>query len=176
MLLAGIGTLMAHEVAYLTRAALVSAGGAAVSHAHLPVLWGFGTAIAVAAITRTVVLSLRSRAGARSVDSGLLAIAMIALYVSQEAAELWWSGQPAISLLAQPTLWLGVAAAPLVALLLARLVDTVVELVAIVPTSRHRVGSDPLFTPARVEAFLPLLIRLAHSVSRRGPPRVVATY
>lgn len=174
MLLAGIGTLTAHEVAYLSRAALVSAGGADVSHAHLPVLWGFGTAIAVAAITRIVVLSLRSRAGGRSVDSGLLAAAIIALYVSQEAAELWWSGQPAISLLAQPTLWLGVVAAPLVALLLARLADTVVGLVCVVPARRHRVRGGPFFTPARVESLCPPLVRLAHSVTRRGPPRVVA--
>ncbi len=172
VLLAGIGTLSVHEIAYVTRSSFASATGAEVAHGHIPVLWGLGGAIAVTVMVRMIVSAMRSRGNGLSVDPVLLGAAIAALYVSQEAAEVTLAGDAAISLLAEPVLWLGLAAAPVVAWLLTRLVTTVVDAIA-------TAGSEPRMPTAALVVLRPRLAvaaapvaALAHCLCRRGPPHL----
>ena len=175
LLLAGVGTLAVHEIAYLPGSVGTSiAGGSGVSHAHIPVLWGVGGSIAILALIHYVVRSLRSRAGQRVVDPQWLGLTMGALYISQEAAERALSGSPAISLLTEWVLWVGLLAVPLVAWTLARLVRCIVEFTTQAQTRpRSHAGTPPLLRPVQA-APRPALARLQHILSRRGPPLVAA--
>lgn len=172
LLLAGVGTLAVHEIAYVPGSVRASVAGG-VSHSHIPLLWGVGGTLAVAALVRYVAASLRSRVGGRVVDPTWLGLTMAALYVSQEAAERALAGNPAISLLTNPVLWIGLVAVPLVAFALARLVECVVDVLGAAADSRRMfVSLSPPLRPASAGA--PTLLRLAHSVGTRGPPRRIA--
>lgn len=175
LLLAGVGTLAVHEIAYVPGSIGTSiTGGEGVSHAHIPLLWGVGGSIAIVALIHYVVRSLRSRTGDRFVDPRWLGLTMGALYVSQEAAERALSGSPAVSLLTEWVLWLGLLAVPLVSWLLARLVRCIVDFAGQVETPRRApVGAAPIVRPAPVR-LRPVLSRLQHVLSRRGPPAVAA--
>ena len=175
LLLAGVGTLAVHEIAYVPGSIGTSVtGGEGVSHAHIPLLWGVGGSIAILALIHYVVRSLRSRSGDRFVDPRWLGLSIGALYISQEAAERAMSGSPAVSLLTEWVLWVGLIAVPLVAWVLARLVRCIVEFAG------HRETADRLPTLAPpvirpVAATLrPAVSRLDHVLSRRGPPVVAA--
>lgn len=175
LLLAGVGTLAVHEIAYVPGSIGTSvAGGEAVSHAHIPLLWGIGGSIAILALIQYVVRSLRSRAGDRFVDARWLGLTMGALYISQEAAERAMSGSPAVSLLTEWVLWVGLLAVPLVAWLLARLVRCIVEFAAHVETPRRApTAAPPVIRPVAF-TLRPALSRLDHVLSRRGPPVIAA--
>ena len=171
LLLAGVGTLAVHEIAYIPGSVGTSATGNGVSHAHIPLLWGVGGAVAIVALVRYIVGSLRSRGGDRFVHPGWLGLTMAALYISNEAAERTLSGSPAASLLTEWVLWLGLAAVPVVALALARLVRCIVDRAAAVAPQRppnrgvREAGAWP-----KTDTHSPALGRLAHVLSRRGPP------
>ena len=170
LLLAGVGTLAVHEVAYVPGSVRTAFGGDGVSHAHLPLLWGIGGTLAIAILVRYVVSALQGRAGARSIDPLWLGGTMAALFVSQEAAELAMAGSPSIALLGKPTLWLGLVAVPLLALLLAFVVNGVAELVSSARRTQQA-GPRTARVPALLTAWpLPALALLTHSLSRRGPP------
>ena len=167
--------LAVHEIAYVPGSIGTSVtGGEGVSHAHIPLLWGVGGSIAILALIHYVVRSLRSRSGDRFVDPRWLGLSIGALYISQEAAERAMSGSPAVSLLTEWVLWVGLIAVPLVAWVLARLVRCIVEFAG------HRETADRLPTLAPpvirpVAATLrPAVSRLDHVLSRRGPPVVAA--
>ncbi len=170
LLLAGVGTLAVHEIAYLPGSLARSVSSSGVSHAHLPLMWGLGGAVAIAGLIRYVVGSLRRRGGDRMVDPTWLALAMGAFFISQEAAERAMSGSPAVSLVTEWVLWLGLVAVPLVAIVLARMVRCITHYIAEntlrrVPT----VSTADLFDPVQADA-VPAVVHLAHSVARRGPP------
>ena len=175
LLLAGVGTLAVHEIAYVPGSIGTSiAGGDGVSHAHIPLLWGVGGSIAILALIQYVVRSLRSRSGERFVDPRWLGLTMGALYISQEAAERALSGSPAISLLTEWVLWAGLLAVPLVAWVLARLVRCIVDFAGKVETRRRAPTSAPPVARPVVPTLRPALARLDHVLSRRGPPLVVS--
>ena len=170
LLLAGVGTLAVHEIAYVPGSVRTAVTGAGVSHAHLPLLWGLGGTVAIVILVRHMVAALRERAGARRIDPLWLGATMAALFVSQEAAELAWAGSPSVTLLSQPTLWLGLFAVPFLAVLLAFIVNGVVELVAGTQSAtppaywRKRTGQPPTASVPPAHALL------SHALSRRGPP------
>ena len=171
LLLAGVGTLAVHEIAYVPGSISTSIGGdEALSHAHIPLMWGVGGSVAILALARYVVHSLRSRAGERFVDARWLGLTMAALYTSQEAAERALSGSPAASLLTEWVLWLGLLAVPLVAWVLARMVQCIVEVAVAVSTRVRTRRRAPLLTPVVATLPVPALGQLAHALSRRGPP------
>ncbi len=175
LLLAGVGTLAVHEIAYVPGSIGTSiTGDDSVSHAHIPLLWGLGGSVAILALIRYVVRSLRSREGERSIDARWLGTAMAAFYISQEAAERALSGSPAISLLTEWVLWIGLLAVPLVACVLARLVRRIVDFAA-TPETRRRVPTStvPVARPV-VPTLRPALTRLDHVLTRRGPPLIVS--
>jgi hypothetical protein len=170
LLLAGVGTLAVHEIAYLPGSVATSVSSSGVSHAHLPLMWGLGGAVAIGALVHYVVGSLRRRSGDRFVDPLWIGLAMGAFFTSQEAAERAMSGSPAVSLVTEWALWIGLIAVPLVALVLARLVRCITGLtLGPEPRPVTHCSAPDLFTPARAEAVL-TVVRLAHSVARRGPP------
>lgn len=170
LLLAGVGTLAVHELAYLPGSV-----GAGVAHDHLPALWFVGGTAAVLALGRSVVRSIRARRVGRTVDPVALVGAIAAFFLVQESIEHAASGAPAISVLAQPVVWLGLLAAPAVGLALARLVNTIVELVVTVePSLPTWVDVGPQsFVVAGPPVPATGLLQLRHHLSRRGPPRVV---
>ena len=170
LLLAGVGTLAAHELAYVPGSLRASLVGDGVSHAHLPLLWGLGGVVAVAALAQQLVTALRRRAGVRTIDARWLGLGIGLFYVSQEAAEFALAGSPAISLLSQPTLWAGLLVAPVVAIALSRLVNGIVDFVAALPASRAPArGRTPGWQTTSAQP-LAAVAWLAHSLSRRGPP------
>lgn len=172
LMLAGVGTLAVHEIAYVPGSVWASVAGDGVSHSHLPLLWGVGGSVAVAALIRFVVASLRSRGGSRRVDPVWLGLAMGAFFISQEAAERALSGSPAISLVTEWVLWLGLLAVPLVAVLLARLVTCLAEAVAgaasVSPRRTH--GRVPVLRSPVAPGRATHHVALAHVMVRRGPP------
>lgn len=174
LLLAGVGTLAVHEIAYVPGSVDVD-----VAHAHVPALWGLGGALAVIVMVRAVVRSLRSRPGNRAVDPSVLSAAIAAFYATQEAAELSFTSTPAIQLLSHASFWIGLAAAPAVGWLLARLVNRVVDVIANSHARAPRPVVYPLAVPGRISGMLPettpSLVRLRHHVARRGPPRSVCS-
>lgn len=175
LLLAGVGTLAVHEIAYVPGSIGTSiTGGEGVSHAHIPLLWGIGGSVAILALIHYVVRSLRSRTGERFVDPRWLGLTMGALYVSQEAAERAVSGSPAVSLLTEWVLWVGLLAVPLVAWMLARLVRCIVEFAGHVETPRRIPAAAPPISRPVAAILRPALSRLEHVLSRRGPPVVAA--
>lgn len=170
LLLAGVGTLVVHEVAYLPGSIGASVAGGGASHAHLPLLWGVGGSIAILGLVRYIVRSLRSRDGVRFVSVHWLAATMAALYTSQEAAERALSNSPAISLLTEWVLWLGLLAVPLVAWVLARLVECIVEFASGTPARTRSRRTAVLPGPVPAVVPVPEVARLAHTLTRRGPP------
>lgn len=174
LLLAGVGTLAVHEIAYIPGSIGTSVTGNGVSHAHIPLLWGVGGAVAIVVLVRYIVASMRSRQGDRFVDPSWLGVTMAALYISQEAAERALSGSTAASLLSEWVLWLGLVAVPVVALVLARLVRCIVDMASAPargPATRRVRSAGPAVNTV---THPPVLGRLAYALSRRGPPLRIA--
>lgn len=169
-----MGTLAVHEIAYLPGSVGASITGRGVSHAHIPLLWGIGGSVAIVALIHAVVRSLRSRRGDRFVDPRWLGLTMGAFYISQEAAERALSGSPAVSLLTEWVLWVGLLAVPLVAWVLASLVRHFVDAAGrLVARRRAPADAAPATRPVEI-TVVRALARLDHVLCRRGPPLLVS--
>lgn len=176
LLLAGVGTLAVHELAYLPGSVGTSLAGGPGHHAHMPLLWGLSGAVAIAALVHYVVRAMRGRPGHRFVDAPSLGLAIGALYISQEAAERALSNKPSISLLSESVLWLGLLVVPVVSVLLARLVSGLVAVAApglLKPRFFQSATMSRSQTPI-ANAVSPLE-RLAYALVRRGPPAMPFT-
>ncbi len=167
-LLALLGVLAVHQVAY----SVATAAGApsAVGHGHLAIAWLVAGLAAVAGLAIAVTRSLRSRrhlVGSRLRLTGLVAGG----YATLEAVERVADGIPVSSLATEAVFWLGLAAAPLVAVALATMVRTADELIRALIEVRADdwpLSAPPSLRPTSI-VLQPLLLR-SESVSRRGPP------
>lgn len=171
ILLAGIGVLLVHQGAYTLTA--LSGNETSIAHGHLQTVWLIASLGVLAALTRSVLRSLRHRA--RGQVSELTLFASIAGgYLLLEQMERAWDGHGAFALFSEPVFWVGLALAPLIALALGwslRSVEKVIErfVGAIVPT-RQTHAACTLHIAPRFGDVAPFDRRLAHSVPRRGPP------
>lgn len=167
LLLAAVGVLIVHQVAY-TSSAVVGVE-TSVAHGHLAVAW-FGASIALlGALARAISVSLKKRQHDAG-DVRTLAFAIGVGYVAMELVERLVDGQGATSLFSEPVLWLGMAIAPLVAIALHWSVRSVVEHAVDFLTPPQRTwaaGPTPLVPFTTVE---PAFARVSVVVSRRGPP------
>jgi len=167
-LLAGAGVLIVHQVAYTISA--MFGIETSVAHGHFAVVWFAGSLALLAALVRTLVISLKRRQhDAGNVNA--LAATIGGGYLALEWVERFVDGYDAFALFAEPVLWLGLALAPLVALALHYSVRSVAELAFeyLTVASRGwvtRTSSVPI--PVRVARPTPS--QLSSVVSRRGPP------
>lgn len=171
ILLGAVGVLVVHQVAYTASATL--GYESSIAHGHLAFAWMAGSLAALVGLATAIARSLRSRnhvaASATSMTRWIAGG-----YLAMEALERTYDGAGAASLLSEPTFWLGVVAAPLVAFALRRSLDNAVRVV----TAFIETMQTPNWRPTRVvvpATFQLLTVRtdsVSASVSRRGPPVV----
>lgn len=168
-LLAGVGTLTVHQVAYALAAAFEY--GNEVGHGHLATAWILGSLAAIGTLVTSVARSLRSRRH-EPLSLPLLTMMIGGGYVLMEGVERWLDGSSPILLLSELVFWLGLVGSPLVAVafrwslrvaseVASRLFDATSQ-----STWPRSVPNDMRSTSVEL---LPLVVR-SHSVSRRGPP------
>ena len=167
LLLAGAGVLLVHQGAY-TASALVGFEST-VGHGHLATAWLLGSFAALAAVARAIIRSVKSRR--LQIDVLKLAALLSLGYTAMEAVERIAGGINPVTLASEPVFWLGLALAPLVALVLHFSIATVERVVglAMMPSPRRRTlqlrPSPPFFGQ-----LIPAVVVDAHSATRRGPP------
>ena len=170
LLLASIGVLLVHQVAYTASALL--GYETSVAHGHMALAWFGGSIAVLCALARSITQSLkRRRHDATNVLTLFAAIA--GGYLLLEQFERAVDGYGTFSLFSEPVFWLGMAVAPLVALALHWSVRSVARLVAFVAvtarTSRWQ-EPQPLRSFGIALGITPVSLQLASVVSRRGPP------
>ena len=169
-ILAFLGVLLAHEIAYLTSS--IAGFDTSVSHGHLRIAWLAGSLSLLSLLARSVIKSLRRRShdGGNMVHlAGFIGFG----YTLLEQFERALDGYGAASLFIEPVFWFGLAAAPLVALVLSWSLRSLEEAVAklLEPDALKE-----LSTPCRQGALgvtsllYPCTPALSTVVSRRGPP------
>ncbi len=168
-LLVFLGVLIAHEVAYLTSSVLGYENS--VTHGHLKTAWLLGSVALLGVLARSVLRSLRRRHHTPGNPATLSAL-IAGGYVVVEQAERLVDGYSALTLFSEPVFWLGIAAAPLVAGVLVRSLESVAAATA------RLVGEaladpepiSPTCTLRSTSLRLRTTIFLSSGVSRRGPP------
>lgn len=170
VLLAGVGVLTVHQLAYTASAAL--GYESSIAHGHLAAAWLLGSLAALVGLASAVTRSLRRR----SHDVGglhSLSRCIVTGYAAMEALERTVDGVGAHSLLGEPVFWLGLAAAPAVAFVLRSAVgsaERIAEYIiaAVAPARSWPAIADPGLGATTVE-LVPLSTG-SFTVSRRGPP------
>ena len=170
LLLASVGVLLVHQVAYTTSALL--GYEASVAHGHMALAWFGGSLAVLCALARAITRSLKRRHHNAPSEYRLFA-AVAGGYVLLEQLERAVDGYGTFALFNEPVFWLGMAVSPLIALMLHWSVRSVERLVAFIA-----VTSRPPRRPERTSAgefdiastVVPLARQLASVVSRRGPP------
>ncbi len=165
-----LGVLVAHEIAYLT-SSLVGFD-TSVSHGHLRIAWLVGSVFLLGLVGRAVVCSLRRRCH----DGGNvihLAGFIGGGYFLLEQFERALDGYGALTLFTEPVFWFGLAAAPLVAIMLSwslrSLEDAVSKLLDADPLPQRTASNYAcaLGVTSMLHPSTPILLTV---VSRRGPP------
>lgn len=167
-LLAGVGVLIVHQVAY-TVSALFGIE-TSIAHGHMAFAWFGGSLAMLGVLARSVTLSLKRRRY-DALQSGSLALVISLGYTALEQIERLADGYGLVELFGEPVFWLGLALAPLVALVLHWSVRSAVELVATFLSSLTPQWSTRAPQPAfAVVAAVPVTVQLSSVMSRRGPP------
>lgn len=165
-LVAALGALVTHQMAYLVAPAL---GSTAVTtdHGHLPLQWAIVTPAAVAAVAGFIVWQLRSLGFRSDLSARSMAATVAGFFALQELIEGFVAGRSAVATLTLPAVLIGVVLAPLVAWGLVRLLSEVTDLAA------RFVGPRPVvsFPPAK-PALIPVPVRYRSRVAgARSRPR-----
>lgn len=170
-LLAILGVLIAHEIAYLTSAAV--GYETSIAHGHLKTAWLVGSVALLALVSRAIVTSLRRR---RHDGGNVLHLAgsIAGGYFLMEQFERAIDGYGAFDIFSEPVFWFGLAAAPLVAAALSWSLRSVEQAVSrFIDTSTPDAHSLVEF--ACTLCITSLTPRpspaLSSVVSRRGPPQ-----
>jgi len=130
--LSALSALVIHQVAYLAALPFSSPDPVTVlgNHNHLAAQWALTTPIAVLAAAAAVVSGLRRFGSIDTIDHRRLAIGSASLFAAQEVIEAISHSGGISGLGSMPSFYLGLLAAPLVALIMARAVHTVSQLAA----------------------------------------------
>lgn len=169
-ILAVLGVLIAHQVAYLSSSAV--GYETSVAHGHMKVAWLLASGGLLAALSHSVISSLRRRRH----DGGSvlhLAAAIGGGYFILEQFERALDGYGAFDLFSEPVFWFGLAAAPLVALLLSWMLGSIEDAVARLVEGRTAPRVTATTRPcslAITSLSLPSTSPLSFAVCRRGPP------
>ena len=170
LLLCGVGVLLAHQIAYMASAFLDYE--TSVAHGHLALAWLGGSIAALVALASRITNSLKSRNHAPAAASSLTAW-IASGYLVLEQFERVLDGHGTFALFSEPVFWLGILAAPLVAIALRWSVRAAERLaIFVVRDSRStpwpRTTAAPFGTGCKGVGSIPS--QLASVVSRRGPP------
>ena len=174
LLLAGVGIMAIHQVAYSIAA--LTGSTSTVGHGHLELAWTLGGLLAILGLGSAVTSSLRRRRH-EPLSTAVLSLGLGLGYVGLEMGERALDGYAASSLFGEAVFWIGLAAVVPVALLLRASVRTVADLVlhlATRPDELPRIsvsasGTLPFARTRRTPIPLPVRSR---PDSRRGPPFV----
>ncbi len=172
LLLAGVGVLIAHQVAY--GVSTLAGYEISVAHGHLAVAWLAGSLAVLCLLTRSITRSLRHRSylpGSFHSLSGAIALG----YTGLEFAERLVGGLGAISLFSELVFWLGVALAPLLAAVLQWSVRTIERLASAIIDAQEK-STWPATRDSSLRATSIELLShapLSFVVSRRGPPKLL---
>lgn len=127
---AALGALVTHQVAYLLAAAADPGSGPLTDHGHLSLQWAIVTPLAVGAAAGFVVWQLKSLGFRSHLSAGHLGSMVVAFFLVQESLEGLAAGVSIGRLLQHPAIAIGVLMAPIVGWLLSRLLAGVTELAA----------------------------------------------
>lgn len=174
LLLAGVGIMAIHQVAYAIAA--LTGSTSTVGHGHLELAWTLGGLLAILGLGSAVTTSLRRRRH-DPLSPALLSLGLGVGYVGLEMGERMLDGYAATALFGEAVFWIGLAAVIPVALLLRASVRTVADLVLQLATrvdelprpSVSTSGSLPFGRTRRTPIPLPVRSR---PCNRRGPPFV----
>ncbi|MGI9607254.1 MAG: hypothetical protein ACR2P0_14050 [Acidimicrobiales bacterium] len=167
-LLTGVGVLVVHQIAYSASAVLGLEES--IAHGHLAVAWLLGSLAALCGVARAVTRSLRGRDHTASSFTALTGW-ITGGYVMLELGERWLDGSGALAFFGQPVFWLGIAAAPLVALALRWSVRSATRLTEWFITVEPAIDwPEPVLQPLVVQVAERRCTTLSFTVSRRGPP------
>ena len=146
LVLAMLGALVAHQIAYPLVAATGFDTSANGEHSHISLQWALVTPFAALGATAIIVRQIRHLGFAAITSVGRLAPMIGGAFLIQEFVENRFSGGNGIEILANPAVLLGVALTPLVAWLLLRLLDDVIELITrwLSPSDDHPPGRPGL--------------------------------
>jgi hypothetical protein len=172
VLLAAIGVLIVHQVAYTVSA--IAGIQPSLVHGHLAVAWIGSSVAALLLLTRAVTRSLRAR-NHGVVDGFRLFGSIAGGYFFMEQFERALDGQSTFSLFAEPVFWLGLVATPLVAVALRWSVRAVERLASVfIPRQPVRVDSSHTEPSLAATALMgPAFPPLLFTATLRGPPRVL---
>lgn len=171
LLLSAVGVLLVHQIAYTASA--MAGAESAVGHGHLAQAWWFASLAALVALARSITRSLKRRA--HDPGNELALFGWVASgYVALEQIERLVDGIGVTALFSEPVFWIGLAAAPFVALTLHRSIrkfEAVVDSLVATPP-RPTWPTLPVAQPA----LRPIEVRVSagyhpRSRPRRGPPR-----
>lgn len=172
LLLAGVGVLVVHQVAYSI--STLAGYGNSVAHGHLAIAWMAGSLAALFALVRAVTRSLRCRNHQIGSNKGLTVV-ITSGYALLEGLERIADGLSLASLLSEPVFWLGLLLAPLLAVGLNWSLRSVARLAVLV--GRRNIGLDyspePSCTLPATALFGPIPTTSLTIVSLRGPPVVL---
>lgn len=166
-LLAAMGVLLIHKLAYTF--VEFFAPVALVNHSHLAAAWSFGSFAMLACLARTIVVSVKRRHHA-DLNARGLAAAIAAGFAVLEQAERLLAGYEITALFSEPVFWVGLAFAPLVAVVLSHAVRSVTKLAANWAVPGLRTWPSLPVNPLQQLVLVPAHVVYRSATSRRGPP------
>lgn len=171
--LASLAALIIHQVAYLVAFPVMAARGDQLAdHGHLAAQWALVTPVAVLAAAGYVIVQVRKLGFASHLRWQPLGAVAAALFVAQEAIELWVQGGDITTVIEHPAVLVGLVVTPFVAALVVRAIDETTEFVSrlLKPTP----ADTPVSTTIPFWSDLPRPHHLwLGASSPRGPPRPI---
>lgn len=169
--LASLASLVVHQFAYLFAYPTVALRTAALGdHGHLSAQWAIVTPLAVTAAVAIILRQVRNLGVSSPFRARWLALLAGSAFLGQETIEGIGAGLTFAEIVTQPAIWLGVALAPMVSMVILRLLRRVGDFVA--EKARARVNS-----PCDIDAAIvsPQRVRVSSAVfesvaAPRGPP------
>lgn len=166
-LLASIGVLVLHQIAYVITGSFATV--VAVDHSHLAVAWNFGSVVMLLGLARAIVVSVKRRRHA-NVHIGYLTAAIAVGFVALEQVERLAAGYGATALFGEPVLWVALVIAPIVATVLSRSIRTVTQLAVDWAAPAFRSWFAVRIDPPRQVVLVPAHVVHRRATPRRGPP------
>jgi hypothetical protein len=169
ILVAALGTLIAHQAAYGLSAFATPAAGAP-DHGYLAIAAQLVVPAGVGALMLVVLRAARQRLDLTGITILTLTLVQIGLFLTQETIE--WAVSGGSGLIGNPAVWIGVAIQPLIAAAIlgaVRLGVTVVRQLRTATSRRPTRRTLPEILPVEL-ADLCITVRNRLGPCRRGPP------
>ena len=170
--LAALGALVTHQLAYTLAPLSGSAPVAPSDHGHLSLQWAIVTPLAVAGVAALIVWQLKSLGFRSVVPARKLGALIVGFFLVQEMIEGLAAGHTAGGVLTNPAVVAGVIIGPLIAWLLSRVLAGVTDLA--VRLLSPDAAPEPAVRQANGPQGTALASMLVRSASRpRAPPSLL---